>query len=277
MKRLIINADDFGWSDGINRGIIDAFEKGVVTSASLMANGAAFEDAVIRAKNHPRLGVGVHLNVYRLRPTLPTERVKSLINSDGQFLASVPAVVWRLLTNRFQLTEVEAEFRNQIELVLKTGLKPDHLNTEKHLHMWPSLFQIVIRLAQEYRIPAVRRVKEPLSFSKSFLLTLLGNYNSRFITKSVHAPQGSLGVAVQPVSLENFRSILSAVPDGITELVTHPGYLSDQFWQQQKPGHATAMVYSREQELAILADPDARVLCQRAGIELVNFHSAYAA
>src|SRR5260370_31131196 len=156
MKRLIVNADDFGWSEGVNRGIAEAYRSGIVTSATVLANGEAFDGAVRLARQERRLGVGVQLNLSDGAPLLPRWEVPSLVNEQGQFSGGPMKLVARMLAGKLRAAEVEAEWHAQIAKVKKAGIQPTHLDGHKHVHMLPALFPIALRLAKRHGIAAVR-------------------------------------------------------------------------------------------------------------------------
>src|SRR6266404_106856 len=155
-KLLIVNADDFGLSPGINAGIIEGFENGILTSASIMVNAPAFEEAVKLAHAHKGLGIGVHLNVLRGKAVLPPAEIPSLVDSAGRFLRSPISLVCGLLRKRVDLDHLSREFSAQIRRALDAGLRPTHVNSEQHVHMYPPIFARVVQLAQENGIRAVR-------------------------------------------------------------------------------------------------------------------------
>ncbi len=149
---LIINADDFGLTPGINRGILRAFTRGALTSATIMANGTAWREAVESARSHPGLGVGVHLNLTSLRPVLPPEQVPSLVDKKGKFRRQF----WRL--GFVSKAQVRLEWRAQIRRLVDAGLKPTHLDSHHHVHLWGGLVDVAWELATEFAIPAMRAV-----------------------------------------------------------------------------------------------------------------------
>src|SRR6266478_7944135 len=122
-KLLIVNADDFGLSPGINAGIIEGFEKGIVTSASIMVNAPAFEQAVKLAHAHEGLGIGVHLNVLRGKAVLPPAEIPSLVDPAGRFLRTPISLVCGLLRKRVDLDHLSGEFLSQIKRALEAGLR----------------------------------------------------------------------------------------------------------------------------------------------------------
>src|SRR5256886_2323900 len=156
MKNLIVNADDLGWTEGVNRGIFDAFRGGIVTSATLLANGTAFAEAVKAAKSAPGLAVGVHLNLSDGAPVADPESVTSLLNDDGNFAEGPEGLLLKRARGGLILDEVEEEWDAQIQKVRDAGIRPTHLDGHKHVHMLPGLFEIALRLAKRHGIEAIR-------------------------------------------------------------------------------------------------------------------------
>ncbi len=270
-RRLIINADDFGWSRSVNRGIIETHTNGIVTSASILAAGTDFENAVELARATPSLGLGVHLNFYRGTPVLPPERVRSLIGEDGRFLGSWEAIVGRLATGRFDLAELEAELRAAITLVQSVGITPTHLNSEKHLHLWPSAFQVVAKLAEEFAIPCVRVVREPFSVSPiPQALTALSAIDARVArTRGVATPDATIGVTEAPTTLAALERLLAKPAGHDVELVVHPGHVDEEFREIGRT-LPNRLECSREEELAVLTSAEARELVDRSEYQLVR-------
>lgn len=269
-RRLTVNADDFGWSRSVNRGIIETHLNGIVTSTSLLVAGTDFEDAAELALETPSLAVGVHLNFYRGTPVLPPERVRSLVGDDGLFLGSWKAIVGRLATGRFNLDELESELRAALVRMVSVGIKPTHLNSEKHLHLWPSAFRVVAKLAEEFEVPCVRVVREPFSFRPiPQALTELARVDSR--TASSHGlamPDATIGVTEAPTTLAALKRLLDSSPGRNVEFVVHPGYVDEEFREigRKLPNRLEC---SREEELAVLTSPEARKLVASAGYDLV--------
>src|SRR5947209_7048777 len=155
-KLLIVNADDCRLSPGINAGILEAFERGILTSASVMVNAPAFEDAVKLAHAHNGLGIGVHLNVIRGRAILPAAEIPSLVDRAGRFVRSPISLCCDLLCKRVDIDHLSGEFSAQIKRALEAGLHLTHVNSEQHVHMYPPIFARVVQLAEQYGIRAVR-------------------------------------------------------------------------------------------------------------------------
>jgi predicted glycoside hydrolase/deacetylase ChbG (UPF0249 family) len=268
-RLLVVNADDMGWSRSVNRGIIEAHRTGIVTQSSIIPTAGGFEHGVAMAKTAPKLAMGVHLEMYRGEPLLPVDRVKSLVDSEGKFLGSSTAIIRRLAAGGFDMGELEAEFRAQVEQVKAAGLKPSHLNSEKHLHMWPSVFDVVCRLAREFEIPYVRVVREPFSMSPIPVgLTLLSLRNSRAARAyGLTTPDGTIGVAEAPTDRSALERILASGRGHRVELVVHPGHIDEEFWelQGQLPNKLT---FEREEQLSVLAHPDSVTIVERLGYKL---------
>ena len=148
MKQLIINADDLGLTPGVNRGILRAFQDGIVTSASLLVTGSAFEEAVALARQNPKLDVGLHLALVEERAVLGPDVLPTLVDETGRFPRTSAEFIQRALLGGINWHEVEQEIAAQIALFQKTGLRLSHLNSHQHLHMFPPVFQIVRRLAR---------------------------------------------------------------------------------------------------------------------------------
>ena len=155
-KILVVNADDFGLSQGINRGILSAHQNGILRSTSIMPNGSAFEDAVRIARETPELGVGIHLSLIGEKSVSPAGELRGMVNDEGLLPDSYPAFTRQLLSKRFNAGHVRTEIRAQIELVLTAGIDPTHIDSHQHLHMLPAVFDIVLDVAREYAIPVVR-------------------------------------------------------------------------------------------------------------------------
>src|SRR5262245_50980457 len=156
MKRLIVNADDFGLSEGINQAVMLGHRQGIITSATLLANGAGFATAVEMASTAGSLGVGVHLNLTEGAPVSAPSGIPSLVNTRGLFTHTVEQLCWHSLVGSLSLLEVERELRAQIEKVLAAGVAITHLDSHKHVHLTPAIGRIVLRLAIAYGIMGLR-------------------------------------------------------------------------------------------------------------------------
>jgi len=156
VRRLVVNADDLGLTVGVNDGIFDAHDHGILTSASLFAGAPATSDAIRRARGRPSLGVGVHLALVDGTPTLPPRRVPTLVADDGRFRRSWKPFIVACLRGRVSLAEVELELTAQVDRLRSAGVRLTHLDAHKHVHAYPPVFAIVARLAGRFGIPVVR-------------------------------------------------------------------------------------------------------------------------
>lgn len=255
MKRLIINADDFGFTRDVNSGIVHAHTHGVLTSTTLMANGDAFEDAVRLARETPSLDIGCHLVLVQGR---------SLVT--GKLLPEHPrALLADLARGRLN---VYAEMRGQIEKILAEGIKPTHLDSHKHTHLVPTVFRAVARLAREFKIPYVR-----LPLDKTVPFTRLPcaaaeRFYRRVATRlGVRMTDNFLGFRLTGSFTEDtFAAALSTLPEGITEFMCHPGFLGPEL--KNAP---TRLKESRVRELQALTSPRIRDLLDAKAIRLGPF------
>jgi predicted glycoside hydrolase/deacetylase ChbG (UPF0249 family) len=270
-RELVVNADDFGWSRSVNLGIVEAHVTGIVTRASILATGVAFEDAAELALAQPSLGMGVHLNFYRGNTILEPERVSSLTGSDGRLLGSWREIARRLVAGRFDLAQLEDELRAQVRRVKAAGLRPAHLDSEKHLHLWPSVFDVVCRVAVESGITQVRVVREPPSVSPvSIGLGVLSVRDAAAArSRGLVTPASTIGVTHPPSDMDALARILRSARGDRVEFVVHPGHVDEEFMDLQATV-ANRLVCSREEELAVLTDPGAFAAVENAGFTLAS-------
>jgi hopanoid biosynthesis associated protein HpnK len=280
VRRLIINADDFGLTSGVNRGIIEAHERGIVTSATLMACGAKFQEAVDIASRTPQLSVGCHVLLVDASPVLEIQKVSSLAVANSgtpKFRDSLLDFACRAAARRFNEDEIEAEITAQIRKLQRAGIQVSHLDSHKHTHMFPTVFRPMLRAAKTCGIPAVRNPFEPLLFAgtknwkRRFQLGILRSFRTSFWKAlsewGMITPNGCVGiVATGGLTLETFRQLIENLPEGTWEFVSHPGYNDAELG-----GIKTRLRHSRENELAILISAEAKELLQREEIELVSY------
>ena len=287
MKNLIVNADDLGWTEGVNRGIAEAHRKGLVTSTSLLANGEAFASAMDVARANPELGVGVHLNLSDGTPTAPPEQVAGLVSGSGKLQGGPENLLLRIARRSLSLEEVEREWDAQIRKVRDAGIEPTHLDGHKHVQMLPGLFEVALKLAKKHGIRAIR-----VSHEESKLRSALssgGDHNTGMVLKQGVQARGlkllardaremadRAGVATTDyfcgiaqtgvLTREGVEQLLSNLLDGTTELMCHPGY-ADQDLRRT----ATRLQESRRTELEILTDARVRKLVATKGIRLISY------
>ena len=275
MKKLIVSADDFGMTEGINSGIIKSFNEGIVTSASIMANMPGFEPAINLAKGNPHLAIGIHLNIMKGEPLQPANRVSSLVDSDGSF-HPLTELIKRLLLGRIVLAEMEQELRSQVEQVIATGLKITHLDSHRHFHIYPSILKVIVRLAGEYNIARIRYPRSRFDFSlnwKELLLLLLSLRSSNIMTKNdMEYPQRFfefLRIEKNKNPLQSFDSFCRNLPEGVTELCCHPGFVTGELDKSE------AGAYNRERQIEILTAPDVLELLQKYDVRLINYAHSF--
>jgi chitin disaccharide deacetylase len=287
VKNLIVNADDLGWTDGVNRGIVEAFQHGIVTSASLLANGAAFAGAVDAARSTPALGVGVHLNLSDGPPVADRETVTSLLNDGGELASGPESLLLRRVRRGLLLAEVENEWDAQIQKVCDAGIAPTHLDGHKHVHMLPGLFEIALRLAKRHGIGAIRVSLEASSLRKALssgskrhpgvimkqgvqargLKLLARDARDHAEHAGISTSDYFCGIAhTGELTREGLEQLMKSLPDGTTELVCHPGYADAAL--QKSP---TRLQGSRQTELQILTDTGIRNLVASLGIRLIDY------
>ena len=297
MRRLLINADDFGLTPGVNRAIVEAHTQGVVTSATLMANGPAFDDAVRRAKSTPRLSIGCHVVLVDGSPVLSASQIPSLVDRPrihgmdenpkdtgpeatrfGESLSKF-AVLARL--GRIVPEQIEEEATAQIRKLQTAGTTVSHLDSHKHTHLFPNVLQPLLRAAQACGVRAIRNpfgrvrfalvAKRPGLWKRYGEIKLLGAPAGRFVRAVREAgmttPDGILGViATGALDQQLFRSMVENLPEGTWEFVCHPGY-NDAELQRVR----TRLKASRQQELQILISAESRELLAGEGIELISY------
>ena len=274
LRRLIINADDFGLSAAVNRGILEAHAAGTVTSASLLANAPGFEDAVHRAEEAPGLGVGLHLNLTEGRPVAPPETIPSLCDATGR-LHGLAGLVVRVLAGRVPGEEVAAECRAQIEQLRRAGIAITHLDGHHHAHVLPGVWGPALGAARAAGIRAVRVPLEPLSSLVWRPAAALGEAGiavsyrlaSRKTPPLAH-PDHFRGFALtgRRDFLPRLVDILDSLEPGVTELMVHPGY-----WDARVGGWGGPLTGERERELAALTSDAVRSRLERAGVQLMQF------
>ncbi len=287
MRRLIVNADDFGFTRGVNRAIVEAHISGVVTSSTLMANGSAFEHAAQMAKTVPNLSVGCHVVLLDGKPVLDTQNIRTLlshVSGSARFRDGLKSFAALALTGQLDPDEIEAEASAQIRKVQSAGISVSHVDTHKHTHLFPAVLRPLLRAAAACGVRAVRNPfgsRRPLRshelFARPGLWTryaevrILRGFAGKFRTavdrEGFVTPDGTLGIVVTGALDEKlFRAIAENIPEGTWEFVCHPGYNDDDLRTAR-----TRLRESRETELAVLTLPEARQLLSQEGIKLISY------
>jgi len=254
MKKLIVNADDFGFTTDVNQGIVQAHREGILTATTLMANGPAFRDAVRLAREIPTLDVGCHLVLVGDPPFPPT------------VVQLVPAVM-------FGRIRVYEELKAQVQRIRDAGITPTHLDTHKHTHLLPQVLDAVTRIAEEFKIPWVRK---PFDFSsqpggvgwKNRLMRLRGGgFRRAFARRGCRSTDWFAGFRMTgDYDAATLAALIRALPEGSTEFMCHPGVCGADL--RSAP---TRLKESREAELRALISPEVRTAIQEAGVELASY------
>jgi predicted glycoside hydrolase/deacetylase ChbG (UPF0249 family) len=233
LKYLITNADDFGFTRDVNEGIVHAHRQGILTATTLMATGAAFDHAVGLARENPELDVGVHL---------------VLVGSEGY-----PATVAGLVASLGRI-RIYDELARQIGKVVDAGIRPTHLDTHKHTHLLPPVLTAVARLAEEFKIPWVRR---PLASPLQGVLTRHGcRTTDHFAGFAITGRYDAARLA----------KLIRRLPEGITEFMCHPGFCTAELERAH-----TRLKASRRQELDALISPEVRAALQESNVVLTSY------
>jgi predicted glycoside hydrolase/deacetylase ChbG (UPF0249 family) len=263
----VVNADDFGFTRDVNEGIIEAHQHGILTAATLMANGDAFEDAVRLARENSSLDIGAHLVLIGGRSVAEPQRALP---------SSLPRLLKEIVLRRIRIYD---ELTAQVRRILEAGIRLTHLDTHKHSHLAPPVLDAVTRISDEFRIRWVRRpfdlpitaARGAAPWSKRAASAGMAFAGSRFrralAARRCRTTDYFAGFQITG----RFRTgelvaLIRALPDGSTELMCHPGRCTGEL-----RGARTRLKESREEELAALTSPDARTALHDSGVELVNY------
>lgn len=238
--RLIVNADDFGLTRGINCAVAELHEAGALTSATLMATGPAFEHAAEIARAHPGLGIGCHIVLTDGVPVSHPEDIPSLLGADGKtFRPSLPDFLFAVLRGKVREEEVVREAMAQVQRLQRAGMDVTHLDTHKHTHILPGVARPLLFIAERARIGAVRNpFEQPWSLRigrsdpmRRLQVRAMARLEKRFAalpqirSGAVLTTDGTLGISATGRLEEScLRELLHTMPDGLWELVCHPGY-----------------------------------------------------
>jgi hopanoid biosynthesis associated protein HpnK len=272
--RLIVHADDFGLSEKINTGIIDAYVNGILRSTSIVASGQAFDHAVALVRSNSSLDIGIHLTLVEEQPISAPQQIPTLVNSKGQFLEHATIFTKQYLRGKINKQDIRRELGLQIEKILATGLTVSHLDSHQHVHMLPGIWGIVYELSKKYQIPAIRyplerfrgymykdqnRARLIEQFALNFFCTFINRNN-------IHTTDHFVGFFFGGhVNRDNLYTIIKNLPaSGTCELMCHPGE------------HDTASLYNHWQyhwqdELDALKDGTLQELLIQQNIDLINW------
>ncbi len=283
MRRLIVNADDFGLTAGVNRAIVEAHQSGIVTSATLMANGGTFLQAIELAATLPRLSIGCHVVLVDGSPVSDAAQVASLTatGNSPRFRTSLSDFAMHCMREKFFPTEIETEATAQIRKLQAAGIAVSHLDTHKHTHLFPQVLRPLLRAAQNCGVRAVRNPVEPIPLGRVAtkpglwkrwgqvvaLNRLAGKFKSAVQNVGMVTPEGTLGIVATGVMDEKLlRAIIEHMPDGTWELVCHPGYDDADLAQA-----GTRLRAARVCELQLLKSPAMRQELERHEVQLISY------
>jgi len=280
MKRLIVNADDFGLSRSVNEGVVLAHRRGILTSATLMANTPGFVEAARLAAENPRLGVGLHLNWVRGRPVSPPEAVPSLVDRRGFFFSSGGAFLKKLFSGRIRTEDLEREARAQVERALNAGVQLSHFDSEKNVHVFPRLMDVVVSLSRSYGIRKVRFIRE-CGFSRSPSQTLKAFLLSQVCRRSA-ARMRRAGIVIADrfygicnsgrMTAGRLMKIFGDLKGESAEVMVHPGLVDRELESLEETMGTYYINRYREDELRALTDPRLPEEARRFGVRLISFH-----
>ena len=276
VRYLIVNADDLGLSRGVNRGIVESYLNGIVTSTTAMVNQPDIEHGIRLVKDHaPRLGMGLHITLTHGYSLLPPEQVPSLVRSDGRFYGqSHFSRVSTLFTAQDLRAEINAQFEHFVDL---TGDLPDHLDSHHYAaYLHPVAFEIILDLVAEHHLPlrSARNYLDPAVMKQVFMargfsvstIDALAEAIVRVYDSHRHKPRWpdytERRFYDEGVTFENLHHILEDLPPGVTELICHPGYVDDLVGDYIQP---------RETELSLLTHPDIRNLVAESDVQCITF------
>jgi chitin disaccharide deacetylase len=283
VRRLIVNADDFGLTAGVNRGIVEAHTGGIVSSTTLMANSAAFDDAVQLARSNPTLSVGCHLVLVDGSPLLGADKTPSLMDArnPGHFRQDISTFALRALSGHLDADEIEAEATAQIRKLQSAGIQVSHIDTHKHTHMFPQVLRPLVRAARACGVRAIRNPFGWMAFSRiadrpqlwqrygqvKLLNLLAGNFRRAVADAGMITTDGSVGVvATGALDDRLIHFILETLPEGTWEFVTHPGHNDAELG-----GIRTRLRQSRDLELGVLTSTATSQLLEYMGIHLTSY------
>jgi hopanoid biosynthesis associated protein HpnK len=279
-RRLIVSADDFGMSPGVNEGILHAHREGILTDASLMVNAAAFDQAVGMAHTHTTLSVGLHLMLVQGRAARTAAEVPLLVDGDGMFGT---APIWAGLRYFFRPRirgQIEAEIVAQLERFASTRLPLSHVDGHLTIHVHPTVLPLLLEHAPRYGVRAMRLPREPLApalrfdrrhlLRKLFEATVFSILSRRarplLAAAGVRHPDRTFGLhETGHVSEDYLLDVIARLPPGVSEIYCHAG-LTDAEARRWRPAD-----YESERELAALISPRVREAIEREGIELISY------
>jgi len=264
MKKLIVNGDDFGLSPETNRGLIEAHQHGILTSATLLTNMLGFEDAVVCAKKNPGLGVGIHLNLTTGKPLSSIGKVSRLVDSKGNFDSCLFRFFTKNWFKKIDSKQIKVELDTQIKKFLNSGLKPTHIDTHHHIILRPKVYYVVIDLMDKYKIRKFRFYHSHRAYfsgkKKYFKKILLCLNLNKSKNNKYQMPDYIFDL--ENVSL---GKRLFQIRNGINEIISHPSCAGKEIKNLPR------LAIRREKELRELTDPSVWGIIKNQRIKLTNY------
>lgn len=235
MKKIIINADDFGLDSQVNQSIIKCFKEGVLTSCSILANASRLNEAIELSRSIPNFDVGIHLNLTQGKPILPSPQVKTLIDKQGYFY-NYFYFFWNLYQNKINFEEIEKELNAQINKLKSKNIKISHTDSHQHIHMFPQILPIVVKLLKEHHINKIRHPKEDFFsgfdqnsffskkwYKKIILLTVCLLQKNVLLKSNLKSPDFFQGMFYsENLNTNKLIKIIEKTKEGVTEIMVHP-------------------------------------------------------
>ena len=276
VKSVILSADDFGLSEAVNEGIERAHREGLLSTASLMIAGPAAADAIARARRLPELRVGLHLVVIEGPATLPPAEIPALVDPRGQFPSHQLRLGLRYFFGLDARRQLAAEIRAQFAAFAATGLRLDHANAHKHMHLHPTIGALLLRIGSGFGLQAVRVPAEPPGVLQEcceyngFGDRLLHRWTSLLRYQVERAGMATtdhcFGIAwTGRMTTDRLLRLAGNLPDGSSEIYFHPAAGRDEQLDRLMPS------YQHEAEMRSLIDPQFGAALRQAGALLVGF------
>ena len=278
MTIFIVNADDFGLSSEVNEGIIQAFQRGIVTSASLVPSGAALRQAVQFIKENPMIDVGIHLTLVGETPLLDPREIPTLVDEDGRFRESAFMFFSAYMKKRISMDDVERELCAQFEKINEHGVSISHVDSHQHIHMLPKILEITIRLAEKYGIRHIRYPREKIRLESIYSFRKYPRLIQQIALNlfCLYSRQ-----RIRPYSIGRFHGFfhgggmgksalmktLSIKEDGISEIMVHPAIIK----KENSMKTYYKWNYKWQEEYEGLIDPDILDMVIKHGIKLAKF------
>ena len=285
-KQLLVNADDFGLTPRVNEGIVKVMENGIVRSTSVMANMPSSE-AIISIRNWEDISIGIHLNLTTGKPLSSVDEVPSLVNDYGNFWEH-KVFVRKLFNKWINMQEVQKELDRQVERIHGLGVKPTHFDSHQNVHLYPSVFRIIMRNIKKWQLRKMRSHKHYLLFQRKTVAMKVATHYIRnphqfvnhffasMIMKYAHlkgvktpdrliTPMATTGNS--KYDLRTWLYLIRNLPEGTNEVFVHPGYVSEDIYK------LTSYIKEREKEVKLLTSAELKTEFEENNIQLISFNN----